>query len=272
MSGDPGPSERQEYKILAIGDLHSGHRVGLTPPFWQQHPDKYIGLREKLWAFYAAEVDMDKPYDLVIVNGDAIDGKGDRSGGTEQITTDRKVQALIAAEAIKYADCKKVRMTYGTPYHAGSQEDHEKDVVTELEKDGYDAEISSQLFLSIYGRQINVKHKIGSSIIPYGRLTALAREILQNRQWYLEGVQPKADIIIRSHVHYSERIEHDDCHGVILPALQGLGSKYGSRQCSGTVHFGITVITIASNSRIYIDVRKLNGQVQAETPECLTVS
>ena len=114
-------------RMVVISDLHCGHVVGLTPPRWHFQIDgKLYANQKELWGFYAQSIDSLKPIDILVVNGDAIDGKGCRSGGTEQNTTDRLEQCEMAIECIEYTEAKTVRMTYGTPYHAGQDEDFEK--------------------------------------------------------------------------------------------------------------------------------------------------
>ena len=56
-----------------------------------------------MWEFYTSSVDSLRPIDILICPGDAIDGKGERSGGVELITPDRLEQVRMAAEAVAYA-------------------------------------------------------------------------------------------------------------------------------------------------------------------------
>ena len=77
-------------RIAVISDLHCGHVVGLTPPRWQSAVglvgEKIAAMQKTLWDLYTEEMDAIKPIDVLIVNGDCIDGKGKRSGSTELIT------------------------------------------------------------------------------------------------------------------------------------------------------------------------------------------
>ena len=85
-------------RILATGDWHCGHVVGLTPPEWQhqeigdKYHDKYARIQRQMWDWFVNAVDKYRPIDRLIINGDLIDGKAFRSGGTELITTDRFIQ------------------------------------------------------------------------------------------------------------------------------------------------------------------------------------
>jgi len=246
-------------RILVLADTHCGHKVGLThPDYWDNVHDKFHAIQEEMWSNYTTMIDTHRPYDILLFNGDAIDGRGERSGGTELITGDRRKQCHIAQRAIEYVEAPIIMMTYGTAYHVGNEEDWEAILASDLK-----AKIESHGFYEINGRVIDMKHKIGSSSVPHARLTPLAREILWNRVWKVdEEQQPLADILIRSHDHYFEQIDHMNCLGFITSALQGMGSKFGSRQCSGIVNFGILVIDISDDREITWKAPRIVGKVQ----------
>ena len=65
--------------------------------------------------------------DFIVCNGDAVDGTGFRSGGSEQLTTDTNVQAEMASWILRRYMGKDtdLLMTYGTPYHTGEVSDVE---------------------------------------------------------------------------------------------------------------------------------------------------
>ena len=86
-------------KVLACGDLHCGHAIGLTPKNWQYHP-KLKKHQAQLYDFWKKIAEEYRP-DILIVNGDAIDGKGGRSGGVEQIAPDLDDQCQMAVDCIK---------------------------------------------------------------------------------------------------------------------------------------------------------------------------
>jgi hypothetical protein len=93
--------------------------------------------------------------------------------------------------------------------------------------------------------RISLKHKIGSSGIPHGRATALLRDALWDIMW--SGVEyedrKKADILIRSHVHYHMYAGNRNHLAMTLPCLQ-ISSGFGERQCQGTIDHGVVEFTI----------------------------
>lgn len=229
-------------KLVVISDLHCGHRAGLTPPEYQYNEShtkarqKYAMIQAAMWDWYSKTVAAIGPVDVLVVNGDAIEGKGERSGGTELIDSDRDGQVEMAEKCIRIMKPNAIRMTYGTASHTGKEEDWEKVLADKL-----GADIHSHKFIELDGVTFDFKHKIGSSTIPHGRATAPLRDKLWNALWAERELQPKAKIIIRSHVHYFGVA--GDATGLVFttPALQGPGSKYGARECSGTVDVGLMV-------------------------------
>jgi hypothetical protein len=222
--------------------MHCGHRAGLTPPGYQ-YPEnnqdlelEVFGRNQRVqWDWYARTIDALQPVNFLIVNGDATDGKGPRTGGTEQINLDRTKQNKMAAEAIRHVRAEKIVMTYGTPYHVGHEEDQEQIIAGMV--DAY--KIGGHEWPEIEGVVFDVKHKIGSSTIPHGRATPLLRAALWNALWAEIDGQPRARVLIRSHTHYSIVIDTPEILGIITPGLQGWGSKFGVRECEGIIHIGL---------------------------------
>lgn len=221
-------------RVVVTSDFHCGSDVGLTPPDWQHRL-----IQAELWNVFTTMIDELRPIDILIVNGDLIDGKASRWGGTGLITADRAEQAEMAAQCIRYVEADEVYLTYGTPYHVGSGEDWEGVVA---EKVG--APIEDQIWVDVNGVMFDCKHFVGASSIPHGRHTTIAKDRLWNILWAEMGQQPKSDIIIRSHVHYFNYCGGTTWVAMTTPALQGLGSKFGSRIPSGTVDYGLVYFDV----------------------------
>jgi hypothetical protein len=216
-------------RALLISDLHCGHKSGLTPPKWQNTVQQ-----EEVWEWYSKRVKQLKP-DVVFVLGDCMDGKGKRSGGTELIEQTWLGQIDMAAECIKEIECDNVHMVYGTPYHTGDDEDYEAMLASNIK-----ATIKSHAWPRIHGITFDLKHKVGGSSIPHGRSSALKKSKMWNAMWAdRKDGQPKADVLVRGHVHYHDFTGTNRYLAMTMPALQGWGSKYGERQCEGEVDTGL---------------------------------
>lgn len=232
-------------KVVVISDLHCGHIVGLTHPGfdadtgWRTEAKGYQ-VRRAIWDFYAQTLAELRPIHALIVNGDCIDGKGSLSGGTEQLTLDTTEQIEMAEAAIREAGAKEIYMSYGTGYHVGRFDDWEKEIANHVNA----VKIGGADDIDVNGVVINYRHKVGRSSIPHGRGTPLAKEAINGILWGARGEYPKADIYIRSHVHYYCYIGEAGWVAMTTPALQGYGSKYGAREVTGTVDIGLVSFEI----------------------------
>lgn len=236
-------------RVLVLSDVHCGHVVGLTPPQWwfrktgEKYHDKYTKIQRQMWKFFETEIANIKPIHRVIFNGDAIEGKGLRSGGTELITSDRIRQGEMFRTILEEIDCTDVAMTYGTPSHTGTDEDME-DVIEKVLKKDFNISIGSHFEKAIAGVRFDARHFISSSGIPHGRYTPLAREDLWRLLWAERSNKPAPQVILRGHVHYHVYCGNEFSLMMTLPCLQGLGSKFGSRMCSGTVSLGFVYFDV----------------------------
>lgn len=269
---------RGPCRVLLPSDLHCGSNVGLTPPSYQipiitnpttqEHKkrNKWGLLQRECWNWYINILDLLRPIDKVFVLGDCIDGTGHRSGGTELIVTDRKVQAAMAVECLKQISNFKQTLSssrrkpefsfvYGTPYHAGTAEDFEIEVA-----DGMGGKIGSHEWEVVNGVTFDLKHKQSNTQNP---ATSLFNEVRDNREWVVNGEQPKADILVRGHTHRLCVMEVEDCTAISVPALQGYGTKFGSRQCSRKVQFGLMSVDVWPDGVCvrHIHIAKLSGHI-----------
>jgi len=236
---------------ITFGDLHSGHRCGLTPPAWHGKPvkggltkhNKWQSLRKSLWNHWVRIINEHGPFDFALYLGDGIDGRGERSGGTELLTTDREEQTDMAVECINQIRLNankgfSIVGVYGTPYHTGSDGEDWENVIAD--RAGF-SKVGAHEWVDVNGYVFDLKHDVGSSSVPHGRHTAVSREHLWAQLWAERDLIPKANAIIRGHVHYHNYCGGPDWVAMTLPALQGMGSKFGSRRCSGLVDFGAVI-------------------------------
>jgi hypothetical protein len=243
----------ERTRIVVISDLHTGSRSGLTPPDWQYCNEtedpvqaKYGDFQRQTWGWYCNTMAALQPIDRLVVNGDALDGKGEKQGGTDQLTTDRRVQVAMADRVIEEAHAKRVAIIKGTPYHTGRDEDWEEVLA---EKVGADR-CGAHEWFDAHGWTLDFKHKIASSSVPHGRHTALARARLWNLLWAERQLQPKAHILVRSHAHTYVFDGGAKWLAMITPGLQGL-TKYGGLEMEGTIDYGLISIDVTPRGWIW---------------------
>ena len=259
-------------RVVIISDLHCGHLFGLTPPEYWFGQDEGGGLRKvkkfqrELWNFYATQMKKLQPIDLLIVNGDAVEGKGERSGSIELVTADRHEQVRMAQICIEEARPKAVRILCGTPYHTGIDEQFERSLCDVLDIE--DKKFDIHGFYQIEGWKFDVKHKVTSSYVPHGRMTGIARARLWNAVWHVEGErQPLADIVIRSHVHYFSYAGWGSWLGITTPALS-YNSIYGKRDCEGLVDVGFIYFDLAKEDYEWRPILAKFKELKVR-PECV---
>ena len=267
---------------IIVSDLHSGHAVGLTHPSYQYHERKTphtkrakLGaIQRACWnAFDDMLTDVGK-IDFALVGGDTVDGKGKRSGGTEQITCcteDQGDMAVAVFDHMRYKCFKhgsKMIGVHGTPYHEANNGEDWGNVVAE--RAGFD-NFGAHEWIDVDGCVFDIKHKVGSSGIPHGRGGAIRKQDLWNGIWAEYKMQPRAHVLTRGHVHFydhSDRVRNGiPVHLATLPALQAMGSKYGARQCDGIVDFGIVLVTVENG--VVSDWQPIVATINAQKAEAI---
>jgi hypothetical protein len=213
---------------------------------------KFSVLQDALWRRADSILQEFAPYDVILWTGDMIDGDAKRSGGTELIVTDRLEQAKMAVDLCNHFVSRSGRSkvlqygVYGTGYHTGTAEEYESVVA---EKAGWE-EIGAHTWVDINGCVFDIKHKVSGSSTPVGRATGILGQALWNELWAARGLQPKAKVLLRGHAHYYLGVDSDTCAAFICPALQGQGTKYGSKECSGLVHFGMMFFDVDQKGNV----------------------
>ena len=145
---------------------------------------------------------------------------------------------------------KQIFLTYGSKYHVGEQaEDFEYNIAKTLH-----AKIEGRLFLNVEGMTFDIRHKVGMSIVPYGRATILMRDLAWDLIREAAGTGPKVDVVIRSHVHYHIWIEQPGKVAFTTPALQLARGRFGSRECIGETHWGAIRLRVHKGQIVGKDV------------------
>ncbi|KKN21673.1 hypothetical protein LCGC14_0923010 [marine sediment metagenome] len=254
-------------RVLLWGDSHCGSNVGLTPPAYQtkftpnpqteEHRtlNKWASLQKECWDWYINRLNMLKPIDKLFYLGDGIDGTGHRCGGTDLIIVDRKVQVQMAIEAIEATEAKDMVMVYGTPYHTGQAEDFEMDIALHFK-----CKIGGHEWEDVNGCTFDLKHKQGNCDNP---TTGLWQQIKDHREWAGLGEQPRADVLVRAHTHRFCILKMEDCIGITIPGLMAYGTKFGARQCSKKIQFGLVALDVWPDGVIveHIHIAKLAGHI-----------
>ena len=231
-------------RIFVASDPHCGHETGLThPEFDPGGSDHSAKVRAECWEWFKGAVKAKAPYDIALWGGDILDGTGDRSGGTEQITMDMFKQAQCFFNITQTVKAKENVLVYGTTYHTACKGHDFEHAIANIDH------LEDHAFIKVNGVIFDLKHKISGSTVPWGRHTASSKAHYLNELNSIKKREPRADIILRAHVHYHQFCGGDGWIAMTIPAL-AWGSKFGKRQCEGIVDFGFLIFDIYNDGRI----------------------
>ncbi len=242
---------------VVLSDMHVGSKTGLTSTPSNPVQRQLVARWEDARRWYGAAPDV------VLVNGDAIDGQDRHARDIdENYMID---QAQKAAELLfEWGAKREYIIRTGTRYHVSSDgEEMERFVVSHLQyllaKAGRKVKVTfgRKLKTTINGWFVlEARHKIGRSSIPHGRGTAPAR----SKMWNVLNAALSASrgrkpvqwphLIVYSHVHYWHYTE--DAWGAVctLPGWQAIGSKFGDEECSGHIDIGLLGLEVGATKEV----------------------
>jgi len=253
-------------KHLFLADTHVGSKFGLWPqgfkiPDFGELP---LGINQQiLWNYWSRliwEVSMIGKLDSVTLVGDLIEGKGQRSEGTEVIVTDPLTQARAAVELFKPLRklCDKIFIIRGTVYHdqVGGRATEYIGEQLNAEKNPLDGTRSWwELTLDLGGdHYAHVAHHGGH---PY-----VYRSTVAEREGFFMTISADKfdlppdknwNLIVRAHTHFFIHIEHPTLHIVYLPAWQ-LKTPYMIRKGPGRLipHIGGALVIVKDEEELEI--------------------
>ncbi|MCK9282563.1 MAG: hypothetical protein M0P71_18255 [Melioribacteraceae bacterium] len=236
-------TKKKSIHIAWISDLHCGALSGLTPPRYQS--DDSPQYAKPMYNWFLSEAKKCGPLDLLIINGDAIDGEG-KKGTIDLLTSDISKQVDISLECISQFNAKKIMMTYGTPFHTVGPLSYENMIAKELKCEIYDT-----LFLELNGKKFSVRHVVGTSGTPYGQPTMLGKALINDLIQALAENSESADWVIRSHAHVYCEVGIDGRRARITPCLQAPDGILGRRLTTWWYHIGFLEMTIDPDGRVH---------------------
>jgi len=266
---------KKPYKIIIVSDFHAGHRVGLTPTPWQMKyvetdvtkHNKVLKVQKSMWDFFSKEIIKIKKETkcptLCIVNGDSVDGQNPKNSGIEEITTSILEQVAIAKNIIDFIGANTNIIVAGTDFHCSGPSGTDAEQVL---ADQLHAKFENHCWIDVHGVVMDFKHYIGSGSTPQSRYNPLGKESTWSKLWQEADLIPDVDYLIRSHVHYYSMIQSSSQTCLTTPSLQGLGSLFGIRKCSGMVDVGFITFDVEPSGKTTMTKHFANLQPQAVKP------
>ena len=210
-----------ENKVVAVlSDFHVGSLLGLAPRNFVSADQWHSGL-VWLWARWEEfQESLPVKIDLLILNGDLIDGGQRAQKGMEAWDTkpSRQTEALLEVLGPVIDRSEKVLVVPGTDYHEGPMGDALQAFISDLDNAVNPSEGITRWHwpVVIGGLKVSVLH--GLSYAPVNRETPLGGELRAAVMSTERRERP--DVIIRSHVHYFVHVEHSRMHGFATPGFQ----------------------------------------------------
>lgn len=214
--------------ILWLGDMHCGSGVSIAKPGSKLNQDGGKLTLNKLqqYVLYPKWKEMCEggPYDLVVANGDLVDGRQRKSNNTGLWTADLECQAKCAAELLNMIPLKKggeVHVVGGTEYHTDVNLSGDREVVNQFNRLQDNREKNAvyqglEYVLKVDGCAFHVSHTIGGGVY-HG--SVLNKEIMFRHLYKYEF-----DGMIRSHRHNFHFDWDGTCFAMMLPCWKARDS------------------------------------------------
>lgn len=213
--------------IVVYSDMHVGSYMSVC----SAEPEILEGggawkpnaLQKVLFEAWQDSIDsISKKPNLLVINGEPMDGANPKQLGQQSWTTDIEDQMNDSAKLIGMIPNEQLMFVRGSGYHvqAGAT-NYEEILANRMGATGYKAYGGSGLtdyyaFIEINNKMFNFTHHIGFNKWAAYRTTAIARELAGMH--FEANKLHKADVIVRSHVHYFVHVEFPHTHGVSTPA------------------------------------------------------
>lgn len=220
-------------KILVVSDLHCGSIYGLLPSGFERvdKAGRLYTQRRALWEAWQHMAQATKGADIVVVNGDLVDGKQEAQRQTEMNLSTIEEQVDAATICLQQLRPAKGAMWYfvqGTEFHdqkgcpAVEQIAQRFGAQVPFPANNNGAGLYSWEILDLEvepGVILNIQHGTATGQGFY-RATPYDREMIFSALAGKEHSMPKADCVIRSHAHFFIHLEHASKHSVGVPCWQ----------------------------------------------------
>ena len=246
--------------IAALGDTHCGSHVGLLPPDFKDRAGNRISqnvVQAYVWECFDHYCHRlwESPIVAVVVNGDVIDGKQQKSGGIGAMPdlADQRRAAVISLEHLLSGFQERPALFFvrGTPYHVGNDGDDEEAIAEAMHGEEYEGEgigyrAKAVLNLQVGKTLLHFAHHVAYSSV--NAVTPLGREIGRALKRAYHGA-PMPDLLVRSHVHQFGLATIGETQALSLPCWQMPGSHIYKNNAHPIVDIGGAIIWIDPDTK-----------------------
>jgi len=248
--------------VLIVSDIHNGSSTAICTPEPEiadlettYRPNK---LQQELYSVWQECIDdlVQKP-DLLVINGEPVDGANIKNAGKQSWTTNLQDQLNDTEKLLNEIPYKKLLFTRGSGYHVDQQGTNFEEIIAkQMNADRYKAFGGSGMtdyyaLVEIHGKIFNFSHHIGFARWASYRTTSLAREMAG--MVFEKDKMGKADVLVRSHVHYFVHVEFVHTHGFTTPAWKYPdGHLFRGGTAGTTPDIGMVEVIVEPNGEILV--------------------
>lgn len=252
-------------KVLFIGDTHVGSNVGLSSSEMINEDDNVIHqnvIQKWISDKYYKMVDDVGKVDLLILNGDIVEGPNYKNEGVGNWTNDMDVQVEHASDLLKDIKFRKCIGCSGTRYHSGDNPKNDKRVI---EKIG--GQWMKEVSTEINDVRIHAAHKAAVYKNKQSKPASITGEMVAAEINAFEF--GKYDILAKSHTHTYAGVDMGTSIGFLLPCWKGRDDYaiYSASPLTFNPSIGYVVVEIESDKSFswYRDIEKLKGNYAIKT-------
>jgi len=249
--------------ILIVSDIHNGSSTAICSPEPEiidlgttYKPNKLQKALFQAWVECTDDL-IQKPT-LLLVNGEPCDGGNRKQLGQQSWTTNFNDQLNDTVRLLKKIPHENLMFVRGSGYHVTVDGTNFEEVIADkMGATNYKAFGGSGLtdyyaLVEINGKLFNFTHHIGFNKWAAYRTTALAREMAG--MVFERDKMGKADVIVRSHVHYFVHIEFVHTHGFTTPAWKFPdGHLFRGGTAGTTPDIGMVEVIIEPNGDLFVE-------------------
>tara|TARA_B100001750_G_scaffold144681_1_gene115519 strand:- start:10698 stop:11531 length:834 start_codon:yes stop_codon:yes gene_type:complete len=253
---------KSSKSILVNSDLHVGSSTAVCSqePYVSEidtviKPNKLQLELNNAW--YDVIDDLHQKPNLLVINGEPMDGANKKQLGQQSWTTNIEDQMRDSEKLINDIPYDELMFVRGSGYHVQVDGTNFEEVMANrmgaMRYKAYGGQGATDYyaFVDINGKMFNFSHHVGFNKWAAYRTTAIARE-LAGMHFEKDKLHP-ADVIVRSHVHYFVHVEFVNTHGVSTPAWKFPDAHLFRGGVAGTTpDIGSVEFIIESNGDIIV--------------------
>lgn len=246
--------------VLVVSDMH----VGSTTAVCTEAPDVvdqgtiYQPNKLQLELFDTWKDCIDELHQkptVCVINGEPCDGGNKKGLGKQSWTTNFFDQLNDAQRLIEMIPYQKLIFNRGSGYHVDLDGTNFEEVIArQMKADRYKAFGGTGYtdyfaLIELHNKVFNFTHHVGFNKWAAYRTTALAREMAG--MVFEKDKMGKADIIVRSHVHYFVHVEFVHTHGFTSPCWKYPdGHLFRGGTAGTTPDIGMIEVIVETNGDI----------------------